>query len=143
MKEGRAHAALTLVLGQGNMPPEEDAMEGSPAATAEAEPSLAGKALCANGCGRLRSQGYPSCCRTCMRSHGQHHGPICEDYWKQTDGPRAQPKDPPAPAVNPPYWSLLRNWCPAAQDPLWLRTHTIAGEHYNIGDPIPDTWSAL
>ena len=33
---------------------------------------------CSSGCGRLASEGYKACCRTCTYSSGSSHGPICE-----------------------------------------------------------------
>ena len=143
MMQGRTREALTLVIGQEHMPPEEDETEGALTDTADAESPHTGRDLCSNGCGRPSAEGYPSCCRTCLSSHGKHHGPWCERNWKQADGHQVRSEGTPAPDVTATSWSLLRNWCPPAQAPLWLRTPFISGENYRIAHPIPKAWEAL
>mmetsp|Transcript_28736 Transcript_28736/g.46288 ORF Transcript_28736/g.46288 Transcript_28736/m.46288 type:complete len:805 (+) Transcript_28736:70-2484(+) len=34
---------------------------------------------CSNGCGRLRADGYKTCCRTCTDTGGKRHGPTCDE----------------------------------------------------------------
>ena len=143
MMQGRTREALTLVIGQEHMPPEEDETEGALTDTAEAESPHTGRDLCSNGCGRPSAEGYPSCCRTCLSSQGKHHGPWCERNWKQSDGHQVRSEGTPAPDVTSTSWSLLRNWCPPAQASIWLRTPLISGENYRITYPIPKAWEAL
>lgn len=39
--------------------------------------------LCAIGCGRKASEGFPSCCRTCIETGGVEHGPVCNETYKK------------------------------------------------------------
>ena len=38
---------------------------------------------CKRGCGRPSAEGYDTCCRTCIQTDGQQHGPQCERRWEE------------------------------------------------------------
>ena len=38
---------------------------------------------CKRGCGRPSAKGYDTCCRTCIQTDGQQHGPQCERRWEE------------------------------------------------------------
>lgn len=88
-------------------------------------------APCANSCGRLAAAGFRACCRTCVRSRGESHGPMCEAAHALADGPplahapgrpcRARSSSGSASKPTTSRFALVGSFAPVSRGPLGRR----------------------